>query len=420
MFLHALMQGGPGAIRRAIKSGIEPKHLGAIGGEHYKTYAFIQTFIGAERSPNEAEIYTAIDVEVPECDWDCDIDIYSEAVRKQFLRGELMEGLDKVISETEGDPDRGRDMLQELFLGTTRGGKQDEVRTNSPETINGIRSRYQLRKERRLEGRLVGLSTPWESWSKRCKGYQKGEITTLLAATGIGKTQIAVVQANHTWNNDLEMGENVLFISLETMRETLLDRLASVNLKLDYERMTTGHLTGPEEDQLNEFCDRMEKPDKLRPELVFYGNEVKSVEDITLRCKEHQPSLVIVDGLYLINSHMSRMPRWERITNAIEQLRFEVAVGCNVPVLLTSQFNKDDKAKYASSIFDSSSVVLGLHGADEEGPGTSRTLVCMKANEFKIPFGLRINFKMDTGDYSELEAFEGEDGIFGSGDEMAD
>jgi hypothetical protein len=162
----------------------------------------------------------------------------------------------------------------------------------------------------------------------------------------------------------------------------------------------------------------MEKVDKSRPEIVFYGKEVKSVEDIALRCKEHQPKLVIIDGLYLINSHLTRMARWERITNAIESIRFDVAVGCDVPVLLTSQFNGDEGAKYASSIFDSSSVVLGLHGASDEGPGNSRTLVCMKANEFKIPFGLRINFKMETADFSEVEAFEDEDGIFGTGAEI--
>lgn len=418
MFIHALIQGGPTAIKWAMKSGIKPEHLGSAMTDHYKTYTFLLRYVGRDRGPNEAEIYTATDVEVPDCEWDCDVEVYSEAVRKQFLRGELMDGLDKVITKTEADPDRGRDMLQELFLGTTRGGKQEEVRTNSADTIKAIRDRYDQRKERRLKGRLVGLSTPWDSWSRRSKGYQRGEITTLLAKTGIGKTHIALVQANHTWLNDLEDGESVMFVSLETVRETLLDRMAAIRLKLDYERFTTGYLTSDEEKHLLGFCENLEDVDKSRPEIIFYGNGVKSVEDIALRCKEHQPKLVIIDGLYLINSHLTRMPRWERITNAIESIRFDVAVGCDVPVLLTSQFNGDEGAKYASSIFDSSSVVLGLHGADKEAPGTSRTLVCMKANEFKIPFGLRINFKMDTGDFSEVEAFEDEDGIFGSGAEI--
>jgi replicative DNA helicase len=240
MFLHALIQGGPPAIKRAMKSGIKPEHLGSAATDHYKTYAFLLRHVGSTRSPNEAEIYTATDVEVPDCEWECDVDIYTEAVRKQFLRGELMDGLDKVITKTEGDPDRGRDMLQELFLTTSRGGKKEEVRTNSEDTIKAIRDRYDERKERRLAGKIVGLSTPWNSWSKRSKGYQKGQITTLLAKTGIGKTHIALVQANHTWLNDLVDGECVMFVSLETVRETLLDRIAAIRLKPDYERFTGG------------------------------------------------------------------------------------------------------------------------------------------------------------------------------------
>ena len=189
----------------------------------------------------------------------------------------------------------------------------------------------------------------------------------------------------------------------------------------------SGHLTDIEEDALRRFCESFEEKDRLRPEMILYGKEIETVRDIALRCREHEPELVIIDGIYLIDAH-SKKSRWERITDAIEGIRFDVAVGCNVPVLMTCQLSSDSdatgerksrpKSKYATAIFDSSNVVLGLYGGGEEGADDIRTLRCHKANEFKIPFGLRINFRMDTGDFSEVEAFEGDE-LFGSGEELA-
>ena len=429
MLIHGMIQGSPGDLSKVLKAGISARHVGNYGSDTYKVFDYLMSFAGKVRMPNEAEIITATDVYVPECDWECDIAIYAEALRQQYLRESILSGIEPICSIAAKDPDKSRAMLQELFLETAQNRRAEEVRTNNPETMRLIVDRYEEIKKRRKEGRLVGLSSPWPSWDKRSKGYQKGQITTILAKTGVGKTHLSLVQAVHTWNRDLEPGDCLLYFSLETVRETLLDRIGAISLNLDYGRLTEGLLTKLEEDQLKEFCDSFSECDPMRPEMIFFGDEVKSVNDIMLRCKELSPKMVIVDGLYLLNSHEQNKPRWQRVTEAIEALR-KVAHQCDVAVIVTSQFKKEansesrsasrESAKYASAIFDTSSVVIGAYGGgDDDGPSDVRTIIALKANEFKLPFGFRINFNMENQDFTEIEAFEDSESIFGSGDELA-
>jgi len=428
LLIHGMMQGGPCELSKVTRAGIEAKYLGEYGSDTYKTFSYLMGFLGKSRMPNRHEIITAIDVEVPDWDLECDTEIYAESIRKTHLRESIYSGLEGIASKAEKDPDKSRELLQELFLDTARDRRAEEVRTNNPDTMALIKSRYDLVKDRRRSGEIVGLSSPWPSWDKRSKGFQKGQITTILAKTGVGKTHLSLVQAVHSWDNSLGLGECVLFFSLETVRETLLDRIAAISLGLDYERLTSGYLTEIEEKKLKEFCEKYADRDSMRPEIIFFGDEVRSVKDIMLRCKELQPRLVVIDGVYLLNSHEHRKARWERVTEAIEGLR-KVAVGCDVPVIITSQFKKEAKstsrsssreaAKYASAIFDTSSVVLGVFGgADDDGPSDLRTIICLKANEFKIPFGFRIKFNMANADFSELESFEDVESLSGTGEEI--
>lgn len=112
----------------------------------------------------------------------------------------------------------------------------------------------------------------------------------------------------------------------------------------------------------------------------------------------------------------------------ISDIKLDVAVGLNVPVVATTQLSgqvkrgdlnaEADAVAYAKSIGDYADAIDGLFGNDKFRDSKRRILRGMEAREF-VTVDIEINFDPQLHDYSEIRVLDSDDGDSG-GFENAD
>ncbi len=203
--------------------------------------------------------------------------------------------------------------------------------------------------------KLKALPTPFQTLNKKTGGgLLQGNLITIAARPGDGKTALALQSAKHIAN----LGMKVLYISLEMLAHELAARLivSESNLK-------QSDLMKHEISDISEF---EQAENKIKDMPLFISKEGRVFEDIYRETIREQPALVVIDSVNLVKSRgESERVRILNITRNIKQMAIET----NIPVLMVAQLNREaeEKAlptmadiKESGSIEEDSDVVLIL------------------------------------------------------------
>ena len=415
-FIHSILQGGSMSLLVARRLGIEAKHLG--DGEEAKVYEFILTKRFLARTPDAKDIFHATGVVVPECEDECDVEIFGPIVRDFALYRQISNSAMKIMTDARDNPLEARDKLRELIrdTGWVQSGSVD--RTNNPGSIQEIRKNYERAEAAIKSGILLGLPSPWPAWDARSLGLQPGKMLVLAGKREQGKTLLSLVWANYLWNHGLMPGENILYVSMEMDPVTLKQRLFAIRNRLDYQSFRIGDLKREEADRFYEFCEEFEdKPDPSRPEIILaYSSTVRSVGHIADLCVEYKPKAVFIDGLYILSNGVpGNAPMWEKTLRAAESVKLELANTLMLPVVVTTQIagSKEqndfsanaDSLGYAKAIADYADILLGIFSDEKMRADNERLIKCLKGREFK-PIYWKIRADMKNQNYDEIEWFE--------------
>lgn len=412
--IHSVLQGGKIAFRTILRLGIEAKHLGEPGSEERKVWELFEKNRFAPTLPAEMDIFHATGIVVPTSTGPCDPEFYGNIVRDWALYNDLYEKLEPIVNTLEVDPLGKRDSIAKILRETSwvTGGAVD--RTNSPDSIREVREAYERAEMLRKSGKLLGLSSPWESWDKRSLGLQDGKFVVLLGKREQGKSMITFAWADHIWRNDLGPGENILYVSMEMDPLTVKQRTFAIRNKLDYGHFREGKLTTLQRKKFFDWCEEHEtKPDPTKPEIIFaYSDTVKCIDDIAALVVEHKCKAVFIDGLYILGRGGNKS-NWERVMTSAEEAKIVLANTLRIPVLVTSQFSGStgrddmkadaDSAGYAKAMSDYADCVLGLYSDEAMRLSQERIIQCLKGREFR-PIHWKMNFNLNTMDFSEIEA----------------
>lgn len=412
--IHSVLQGGKVAFRSIERLGILAEHLGEPGSEERVVWDLFVTAKFSSSMPNQADIFHATKIVVPTASDPCDPEFYGKIVRDWALYQDLCDKLAPIIKDLEVDPVGKREALSSVVRETSwvKSGAVD--RTNNPDSIREVREAYERSEILGRSGKLLGLSSPWESWDDRSLGLQDGKFVVLLGKREQGKSFITFVWAEHIWRNDLGPGEKILYVSMEMDPLTVKQRTFAIRNKIDYGLFRRGALSGDQRKKFFDWCKELEEsPDPMRPEIIFaYSDTVRSVEDIASLVVEHQCKAVFIDGLYILGRG-AKKSNWERVMSSAEDAKILLANTLNVPVVVTSQFSGStkrddmdasaDNAGYAKAMSDYADCVLGLFATEEMRIGQERVIKCLKGREFR-PIHWRMNFNLNIMDFSEIEA----------------
>jgi replicative DNA helicase len=204
-----------------------------------------------------------------------------------------------------------------------------------------------IRKVRNPDARKI-VPTGFERWDRDATPLRAGEMITLAARPGVGKTALAVQVAAHVARN---VGP-VAFFSLEMSGEELVDRVA----KIEGGRSV---LFGP-----NNYISAVEQVGKLKALHVYDNADRHSIASIEARSRllatmPQGLSLVVVDYLQLVEPADRRAPREQQVAEMSRRLK-QLAGSIKCPVLVVAQLNreseKDERKPRLSDLRESGAI----------------------------------------------------------------
>ena len=184
-------------------------------------------------------------------------------------------------------------------------------------------------------GTVLGVDTGFPELNDQMSGFQKGDLVILAARPSVGKTALALTLARNAAVN-AEAG--VAIFSLEMSKIQLVQRLLSIETKVDLHKLRTGRLSDEDWMHLTHNINRL-------AEAPIYIDDTPGISVLEARAKarrlqrEYGIDMVIIDYLQLMSGHIRTQSREQEISQISRGLK-AMAKELDVPVLALSQLSR--------------------------------------------------------------------------------
>jgi replicative DNA helicase len=211
------------------------------------------------------------------------------------------------------------------------------------------------------------IKTGYERLDEIIEGFKPGQLITVGAGTGIGKSAFAVNLAL----NITSLKHKVALWSFEMSKEEVVQRIFSIKTGISYrDKQKT-------EERYNEVRKYI---DNTEDDICIFTDHITDLASFYLKCRklslQQKVKVVIIDYLQLV--HLSgyernRVAEIEQITNNLKRFASEL----KITIVILSQLSREHKKRSDStpilsdlrdsgSIEQDSNVVIFLHKPDEQ------------------------------------------------------
>ena len=232
----------------------------------------------------------------------------------------------------------------------------------------------------RSKGKLTGVPTGFLDFDAKTAGLQKSDLILLAARPSMGKTAFVL---NIAQNVAFKQGMTVAMFSLEMSKEQFVNRLFSLESKVDSQHLRTGNLTDAEWESLIESAGVIGKSN-----LIIDDTPGITIADLRSKCRkyklEYDLKLIIIDYLQLMSgsggrSSDSRQQEISDISRSLKALAREL----QVPVIALSQLSRAveqrpehrpmlSDLRESGAIEQDADVVMFLYRDDYYNPDTEK------------------------------------------------
>ncbi|NBH98385.1 replicative DNA helicase [Anaerotruncus sp. 1XD22-93] len=184
-------------------------------------------------------------------------------------------------------------------------------------------------------GSVTGIPTGFIDLDYKTSGMQPSDLILIAARPSMGKTAFVLNIAQHmAFKNDV----TTAIFSLEMSKEQLVNRLFSLESKVDSQSIRTGNLSDDDWAKLIESAGIIGKSN-----LIIDDTPGISVSELRSKCRkyklEHNLGIIIIDYLQLMTGSKRSDSRQQEISDISRSLK-EVARELSVPVIALSQLSR--------------------------------------------------------------------------------
>lgn len=183
-------------------------------------------------------------------------------------------------------------------------------------------------------GDVTGLATGFLDLDRLTAGFQEGNLVLVAARPAMGKTSFVLSMAKYIAVNQ---NKPIALFSLEMSKRELVNRLLSMDSKVDSQKFKTGNLSG------DDWVSLVESGGDIGGSPLYLDDMSTTVNDIRAKCRklkmEHDIQLVIIDYLQLMNSTGRTDSRQQEIAEISRALKL-MAKELQVPVVALSQLSR--------------------------------------------------------------------------------
>ena len=187
----------------------------------------------------------------------------------------------------------------------------------------------------RNKGAVTGIPTGFIDLDYRTAGMQPSDLVLIAARPSMGKTAFVLNIAQHV---AFKLNKTVAIFSLEMSKEQLVNRMFSLESRVDAQHLRTGQLNDQEWEKLIESAGVIG-----RSNLIIDDTPGISISELRSKCRkfklEHNLSMIIIDYLQLMTGSGRSDSRQQEISDISRSLK-AVARELSVPVLALSQLSR--------------------------------------------------------------------------------
>ncbi|MDO5540172.1 MAG: replicative DNA helicase [Eubacteriales bacterium] len=187
----------------------------------------------------------------------------------------------------------------------------------------------------RIKGNVTGIPTGFIDLDYKTAGFQPSDLILVAARPSMGKTALVLNIAQH-----MAFKENVTVavFSLEMSKEQLVNRLLSLESRVDSQSIRTGNLSDEDWEKLIEGASIIGSSN-----LIIDDTPGISVTELRSKCRkfklEHNLGIIIIDYLQLMTGSRHSESRQQEISDISRSLK-AIARELNVPVVALSQLSR--------------------------------------------------------------------------------
>lgn len=261
---------------------------------------------------------------------------YANIVKEKSMLRRLI----KVNEEIANQCYLGRDSLEDIMAVTEK--KIFDLLQNKsgsdyvPIKTVVINALERIEQASRMKGNVTGIATGFADLDYRTSGLQNSDLVLVAARPSMGKTAFVLNIAQYvTFHNNL----CTAIFSLEMSKEQLVNRLFSLESRVDAQLLRSGSLADSDWEKLIEGAGTIG-----RSKLIIDDTPGISISELRSKCRkyklEHDLKLTIIDYLQLMSgSGRSSDSRQQEISDISRSLK-GLARELNVPVVALSQLSR--------------------------------------------------------------------------------
>lgn len=193
-----------------------------------------------------------------------------------------------------------------------------------------------IEKASKNNGNVTGIATGFIDLDYRTAGMQPSDLILIAARPSMGKTAFVLNIAQHI---AFKLNQTVAIFSLEMSKEQLVNRLFSLESRVDSQHLRTGNLSDAEWESLIESAGVIGKSN-----LIIDDTPGISISELRSKCRkyklEHDLKIIIIDYLQLMSgSGRNSDSRQQEISDISRSLK-ALARELDVPVVALSQLSR--------------------------------------------------------------------------------
>ena len=193
-----------------------------------------------------------------------------------------------------------------------------------------------IEKASKSSGNVTGIATGFIDLDYRTAGMQPSDLILVAARPSMGKTAFVLNIAQHV---AFKLDQTTAIFSLEMSKEQLVNRLFSLESRVDSQHLRTGNLSDAEWEKLIESAGVIGKSN-----LIIDDTPGISISELRSKCRkyklEHDLKLIIIDYLQLMSgSGRGSDSRHQEISDISRSLK-ALARELSVPVVALSQLSR--------------------------------------------------------------------------------
>lgn len=251
----------------------------------------------------------------------------------------LLRSLIKVTEEIENKCYLGQEDVEEIFSDTEKNIfsllQHRGVREYVPIKEIVLNALEKIEQASKTQGNVTGIPTGFIDLDYKMSGLQNSDFILVAARPSMGKTALVLNIAQY-----VAFHENMAtaVFSLEMSKEQLVNRLFSLESRVDAQILRSGNLNDSDWEKLIEGADVIG-----RSKLIIDDTPGISISELRSKCRkyklEHELKLIIIDYLQLMSGNGKSDSRQQEISEISRSLK-GLARELNVPVIALSQLSR--------------------------------------------------------------------------------